>query len=269
MIRHVFFALIFFVLPITLSAQNNVITGKVTGPNANALANVSVIIKGTAIGTATGPDGTYKISGTKPSGNILVFTSVGYGDQEIAQKVRLVINVQMVTADQSLNAVVVVGYGTQKRSDISGSVATVKVSNLVSQPTADITAMLRGQVPGLNVSVNDARPGGSSNVLLRGIRSLKGSNSPLYVVDGVPITTSINDLNIDDIESISVLKDASSQAIYGSRASNGVILITTKRGTNTDNKVHVSYQGLVSFQNVHANFSLYSPQQFIQLRREA
>ena len=262
-----FLSLLFFSFP--ASAQNKIITGKVTNADGNPLQDVSVIIKGSTFGTATASDGTYKITASKPSGNILVFSSVGYGDQEVAQKDRSVINVQMVISDQSLNAVVVVGYGTQKRSDISGSVATINVSNLVSQPSADITGMLRGQVPGLNVSVNDARPGGSSNVLLRGIRSLKGSNSPLYVVDGVPITTSINDLNIDDIASISVLKDASSQAIYGSRASNGVILITTKRGSNTDNKVHISYQGIVSYQNVHANFSLYSPQQYIQLRREA
>lgn len=257
-----------FFLTFSASAQN-VITGKVTGPDGKPLPKVSVIIQGTSMGTATSSDGTYSISATKPSGNTLVFSSVGYEDQKISQKGKSVINVQLSTSEQSLNNVVVVGYGTQRRSDISGSVATIKVSNLVNQPTADITGMLRGQVPGLNVTVNDARPGGSSNVLLRGIRSLKGSNSPLYVVDGVPITTSINDLNIDDIASISVLKDASSQAIYGSRASNGVILITTKRGSNTDNKVHISYSGFLSYQNVHANFSLYSPQQYIQLRREA
>ncbi len=264
-----FFFLSLLLLPGITLAQTNQIKGKVTDESGQPLPKASVLIKGTSIGTFTAGDGTFTLNPAKPSGNTLLVSSVGYKDMEVSQQGNDFINVQLKLADESLNSVVVVGYGTQKRSDISGSVATIKVGNLVDQPTADITGMLRGQVPGLNVTVNDARPGGSSNVLLRGIRSLKGSNSPLYVVDGVPITTSINDLDIDDIASISVLKDASSQAIYGSRASNGVILITTKRGSNTDNKVHISYGGFVSYQNVHANFSLYSPQQYIQLRREA
>jgi TonB-linked SusC/RagA family outer membrane protein len=128
--------------------------------------------------------------------------------------------------------------------------------------------MLKGQVAGLNVSVGSARPGGSSNVLLRGTNSLKGSTSPLYVVDGFPVS-SINEINVDDIESISVLKDASAQAIYGARASNGVILITTRRGSDTKGKINVKYDGYVSVQNVRANFDVFSPEEYMQLRREA
>ena len=250
-----------------VSAQSKSISGKVVDDEGMELPGVTIMVKGATTGTITDIDGNYDI--TVPSANdVLVFTYVGMEKKEEKVGNRSRIDVSMKTSSYAVDEVVVVGYGTQRRSDISGAVATVKVDNLISKPTADLEGMLKGQVAGLYVTSSDARPGGSSNVLLRGTRSLKGGNSPLYIVDGVALG-SINEINVDDIESISVLKDAASQAIYGARASNGVILITTRRGSDTKNKVRVSYNGYFSIQNVIKNFDVFSPEEYYQLRREA
>lgn len=247
--------------------QPNSITGKVVDTSGTSLPGVSVVVKGTTTGTITDVNGYYSISNI-PANSMLQFTFVGMKAQEIAVNGRQVINVTLISEIINVDEVVIVGYGSQRKSDISGSVATVKADKLIAQPTTDLQGMLKGKVAGLYVTMNDARPGGNSTVLLRGTRSLKGENSPLYVVDGVALS-SINELNINDVETISVLKDASSQAIYGARASNGVILITTKRGSNTGNKVKVSYNAYYSIQNVDPNFEIFSPEEYYQLRREA
>ena len=248
-------------------AQSRTITGKVTDSGKSSLPGVTVILKGTTTGTITDVDGKYTLNCT-PDAKTLVFSYIGMKSQEVAIGTSSTINVMLESDVFGVDEVVVVGYGTQKRSDITGSVASVKTDELIAQPTADLQGMLKGKVAGLYVTMGDARPGGDSNVLLRGTRSLKGGNSPLYVVDGVALS-SINELNIDDVESISVLKDASSQAIYGARASNGVILITTKRGSNTKNKVNVTYNSYYSIQNVDPHFEIFSPEEYFQLRREA
>lgn len=248
-------------------AQSRTISGKVTEAGGETLPGVSVLVKGTSRGTVTDSNGTYSLT-MDPNNRTLVFSYIGMKTREVLVGSSATVNVTLEPDFVGVDEVVVVGYGTQKRSDISGSVTTVKTDELIAQPTTDLQGMLKGKVAGLYVTMSDARPGGSSNVLLRGIRSLKGGNSPLYVVDGVAMS-SINELNIDDVESISVLKDASSQAIYGARASNGVILITTKRGANTNNQVKISYNGYYSIQNVDPNFEIFSPEEYIQLRREA
>ncbi|MCX6325737.1 MAG: TonB-dependent receptor [Bacteroidia bacterium] len=248
-------------------AQQKTLTGKVSDEDGVGLAGVNVVQKGTTNGTTTGVDGKYSLA-VSAENPVLVFSFIGMESQEIETAGGLSINVTLKTTSFKMDEVVVVGYGTQRKSDISGSVATVKTDELIAQPTTDLQGMLKGKVAGLYVTVNDARPGGTSDVLMRGIRSLKGGNSPLYVVDGVALS-SINEINIDDVESISVLKDASAQAIYGARASNGVILITTKRGANTGNKVEVSYHGYYSIQNVNPNFEIFSPEEYIQRRLES
>ncbi|MEI6276832.1 MAG: TonB-dependent receptor, partial [Prolixibacteraceae bacterium] len=218
-------------------------------------------------GTISDNNGNYSFSNL-PANSTLLISFIGMKSQEVAIGTSSSVNITLEPQIVNVDEVVVVGYGAQKRIDISGSVATVKVDKLIAQPTTDLQGMLKGKVPGLYVTLSDARPGGSSNVLLRGIKSLKGGNSPLYVVDGVAIS-SINEININDVESLSVLKDASAQAIYGARASNGVILITTQRGANTNSKVNVSFQSYYSIQNVDPNFEIFSPEEYIQLRREA
>ncbi len=250
-----------------LYAQTSSVKGTVTSKeDGTTLPGVNVIIKGTTIGVTTDVNGKYAIA-VKP-GEILVFSFVGFQIVEIPVGTITVLNVEMQADIQDLSEIVVVGYGTRKRSDLIGSVSTVKTDKLIARPSSDLQGMLKGQVAGMYVSVGSARPGGSSNVLLRGTNSLKGSTSPLYVVDGFPVT-SINEINVDDIETISVLKDASAQAIYGARASNGVILVTTRRGSDTKGKINVNYDSYISVQNVKPNFKVFSPDEYIRLRREA
>ena len=259
--------MLLILLGINSFAQPRTISGKVTELNGGTLPGVTVVVKGTTTGTITDVNGSYSLS-IGSDARILVFSYIGMKTKEVEIGTSLSINIKLEADVVSVDEVVVVGYGTQKRSDISGSVTTVKTDALIAQPTTDLQGMLKGKVPGLYVTLSDARPGGSSNVLLRGIKSLKGGNSPLYVVDGVAISN-INEININDVESMSVLKDAASQAIYGARASNGVILITTQKGSNTSNKVKVSFQSYYSIQNVDPNFEIFSPEEYIQVRREA
>jgi TonB-linked SusC/RagA family outer membrane protein len=260
-----FFLLVFWGL--SSFAQSRNLSGKVTDLNGITLPGVTVFVKGTTTGTITDTNGTYSLA-IGQTARTLVFSYIGMKTQEVGIGAISTINIKLEAEVVSVDEVVVVGYGTQKRGEISGAVSTVKVKDLIAQPTSDLQGMLKGKVPGLYVTLNDARPGGSSNVLLRGIKSLKGGNSPLYIVDGVAISN-INEININDVESISVLKDAASQSIYGARASNGVILITTLRGSNTNNKTKVSFQSYYSVQNVDPNFEIYSPEEYVQLRREA
>jgi TonB-linked SusC/RagA family outer membrane protein len=253
--------------PGQLMAQTKVVRGTViSGDDKQSLPGVNVSIKGTTTGVVTDINGQYSI--TVSSKDVLVFSFIGYKTVEIAVGGQTEINTTLVPGSVALDELVVVGYGNKKKSDLIGSVSSVKAAELVGTPTSDLQGMLKGQVAGLNVSVSSAAPGGSSTVLLRGINSLKGGTEPLYVVDGFPVA-SVNEINVNDVETVSVLKDASAQGIYGARASNGVILITTKRGENTRGKSQVSYNGYIGIQNVKTNLKLYSPEEYIQLRREA
>ncbi len=263
----VFYLLLALVFSERLLAQNVQVTGKITsGDDGNSLPGVSIVVKGTTNGVLSDINGFYSIS-SKPD-DVLVFSYIGYRAVDVQVGKQAVINIVLQLQAKELDEIVVIGYGTKKRTDLVGSVSTVKPTNMVARPSSDIQGMLRGQVAGLAVTVGSARPGGSSNVLLRGNNSLLANTSPLYIVDGIPVT-SINEINVEDIESLSVLKDASSQAIYGARASNGVILITTKRGSDTKGKINVKYDGYVSVQNVRPHFTVFSPEEYIQLRREA
>lgn len=247
--------------------QRREITGNVKDAKGITLPGVSVVVKGTTNGTTTDANSQFSLS-VPTDAKTLVFSFIGMKTIEVPIGTSNSFSVVLEEETVGVDEVVVVGYGTQKRSGISGSVATVKTKDLVAKPSSDLQGMLKGKVPGLYVSLSDARPGGSSNVLLRGIKSLKGGNAPLYVVDGVAISN-INEININDVESISVLKDAASQSIYGARASNGVILITTIKGSNTGNKVNVNFQSYYSVQNVDPNFVIFSPEEYLQIRREA
>ncbi|MGQ1948389.1 SusC/RagA family TonB-linked outer membrane protein [Geofilum sp. OHC36d9] len=249
-----------------LMQQQKTISGRVTDDIGDPLPGVSVVIKGTVQGTITHKDGRYTLSNV-PADATLQFSFIGMTTQEIFVGNQLNISVKMLPDAISLDEVVAIGYGTQRRSEITGSVSTVKVENLVAQPTADLEGMLKGSIPGLYVTSGNVRPGATSSVLLRGTSSLKGGNEPLYVIDGVPVEN-IQDLNINDIENISVLKDASAQGIYGSRAANGVILITTKRGKNLNGKVSVSYNGYISYQNMAPNFRVFNGDEYVAVRRE-
>lgn len=261
----VFFSL--FILQLNAFAQEITISGKVTSSRDHeTLPGVSIQVKGTAKRTVTDVKGNYRI--TVNSKDVLLFTYIGFTPEEVpvAQARGNVLNAELNENVTQLSDVVVVGYGTQRKSDVSGSIVSVKSEALNAVPTTSISEMLRGKASGIQITTESSRPGGSSNILIRGQRSLSGGNAPLYIVDNVPVNN-INDINSADIASLEILKDAASQAIYGSRAANGVILITTKRGV--EGKVSVEYNGYTGVQQLKKNFSLYSPSEWANLRREA
>lgn len=253
---------LFLLLP--LAAQQRSISGVVKDNAGEPLIGVSIMVKGTTNGSISDLDGNYSLSSVS-SGSTLVFSYMGYETKEVAVLNQSVINVTLEEDNKILDEVVVVGYGTQKKSDLTGSVVSVKAEDMNAIPTSSIAEMLRGQAAGVVITQNSARPGGGSDITIRGKKSLTGGNSPLYIVDGVPVEN-IDDFNSQDIASLEILKDASSQSIYGARASNGVILITTKRGT--ENKTTVDLSAYVGTQHAKRNFDLYSPEEWITLRRE-
>ena len=213
------------------------ISGVVRDDKGETLPGVNIVLKGTTTGTVTDNDGSYSIN-VPNEDDILVFSSIGYTTQEVPVNGRTVIDVALAEDVQSLEEVVVIGYGIIRKSDLTGSVGTVKEAQLKERPVASLAQGLAGRIAGVQVNSNSGRPGGRTNVRIRGFSSINTSNSPLYVVDGVAMpagnqvqaTQAIDYINSNDIVSVEVLKDASSTAIYGARGANGVILVTTKRG---------------------------------------
>lgn len=203
---------------------------------------------------------------SSPSDENIVFSFTGFKDEVLPIGERSHFEITMKDDFQMLEKVIVVGYGTQRRSDVTGAIASVTSEQLNSTPTISVGEMLRGAAAGVHVSLGSAEPGGSSSVLIRGRRSLSGDNAPLYIVDGVPMS-GIDDINSNDIESMEILKDASSQSIYGARAANGVILITTKRGK--EGSLKVSYNGYVAVQDISRNFEFYNGAEWAAYRKEA
>ena len=203
------------------------ITGTVTDEKGLPLPGVSVKVKGTTSGIITDGNGKYAIT-VNDNKAVLEFTFLGFTKQEISINGRTEINVKLLEAQTALNEVVVIGYGTVKRSDLTGAVASVKGSDIKAQGVSDVTKALQGKMPGVTIEAAGGDPGSGTRILIRGVGTL-GNSAPLYIVDGVQVA-SINNLNQADIESIDVLKDASAAAIYGSRAANGVVLVTTKSG---------------------------------------
>ncbi len=230
-----------FLLFLSLFAfsQTRTVTGRVTDARDDkGLASVSVQVKGSGTGTTTDQTGAYSI--TVPSSqSVLVFSYAGLGTKEFTVGNQNTINVQLASANTSMDEVVVVGYGTRKKSDLTGAVGSVRAAQLQERPAASLNEALAGRISGVQVNTNSGRPGGQTNIRIRGFSSINSSNNPLYVIDGVFLPTgtqtqnsnAIDYINPNDIASIEVLKDASATAIYGARGANGVILITTKHGT--------------------------------------
>jgi TonB-linked SusC/RagA family outer membrane protein len=240
------------------------VKGKITDEMGQPLEGATILVKGTNNGTKTDANGNFSINAEPNS--TLIISYVGYETLEVKIGNQATVTVKLKTAITTGEQIIVVGYGSQRKSDVTGAVSKVDLDKVKVIPTTNIAEMLRGQASGVQITLISARPGGTSNILIRGRNSIRGGNDPLIVLDGFPIE-SINDVSPDDIASIEVLKDAASQAIYGARASNGVILITTKKGRTGKMKVNVS--SYFATQNLTKNFELYSPEEFAQLRREA
>jgi TonB-dependent starch-binding outer membrane protein SusC len=225
--------------------QQKAVTGKVTSTSGDPLPGVSVVVKGTTTGTVTGSDGHYSLSNL-PAQATLLFSFVGMKTQEINAEGKSTINVTLTEESIGLDEVVAIGYGTVKKSDLTGSVASVKASQLVeAKSSANFESLLQGRAAGVTIinSGND-NPTGGVSVRVRGLSSINGSNSPLVVVDGIPVgeAGALKNINPAVIETIEVLKDASSTAIYGSRGANGVIMVTTKRGKEGKATVFVDHK---------------------------
>jgi TonB-linked SusC/RagA family outer membrane protein len=235
------------VLPLSLRAQNLNISGTVVDANGDPVTGASVVVKGSSAGTLTGVGGSYSI--TAPADATLVFSFLGLASKEEAVEGRGRIDVALSESSQAIDEVVVVGYGTMRKSDVTGSISTTKGSDIIKIQSFNALEGLRGKAAGVNIFSNTGQPGGELRVVIRGISTINASASPLYVVDGV-VMSDFNLLNPNDIESIEVLKDASSAAIYGARGANGVILVTTKRGGNTGNRAQVSYDGSASISSM-------------------
>jgi TonB-linked SusC/RagA family outer membrane protein len=233
--------------------------GTITDAKGSSLAGVTVMIKGTVRGTISDMNGNYSLTVNAPA--TLVYTFVGFKTQEIYISDQKTANVKMIEESNSLDAVVVVGYGTQSKRNIAGSVSSVKMGQTRDLPNTNITEDLRGRVAGVQFT-SDGRPGQTGAILVRGARSLSGGNNPLIVVDGTFFNGSLGDINPSDIESIDVLKDASAAAIYGSRAANGVILITSKKG-NTD-KPAVQLNAYSGISRPSREIKLLSPQRYLE-----
>lgn len=213
------------------------VTGIVKDNTGEPIIGVNVIIKGTSNGTITDANGNFFLSNVKGT-DVLVFSYIGYVSHEINVGNRSQFNVTLAEDSETLDEVVVIGYGTVKRRDLTGSVASVSGDRLLKNPVSNVAEALQGQLPGVSVTSQDGRPGGSISIRVRGGNSITQSNDPLFIVDGVQVSN-IDDIPADNIESIDVLKDAASTAIYGARGANGVIMITTK--SSKEAKTTVSY----------------------------
>ncbi|TNE58695.1 MAG: SusC/RagA family TonB-linked outer membrane protein [Bacteroidetes bacterium] len=249
--KHFLFSLVLIPLGAIILPAQGTITGMVKDDAGNALVGATVQAKGTSTGTSTGLEGRYKLQvprGTKE----LLFSYTGFQPQTISITGRSVVDVVLTEALYDIDEVVVVGYGAKKRSELVGSSAQIKSDELEQIPVSSLDQMLQGKVPGLSISAISGTPGSVSQVRIRGISSVNAGNEPLYVIDGVPVSTDklagfrtssldmMATLNANDIESVTVLKDASATAAYGARGSNGVIVITTKKGKSGKTKFNLS-----------------------------
>jgi TonB-linked SusC/RagA family outer membrane protein len=254
----------------TAWSQDRVVTGRVADDAGSGMPGVNVLVKGTSAGTTTDADGRYSLAVPASSETVLVYSFIGYLTQEQAVGSRTTVDVQLAVDVVQLSEVVVVGYGTQQKRDVTSSISSINSEAITKIPTGNTMDAMKGQIAGVDVLQTGGRPGQAPTITIRGRRSLTASNDPLFVVDGIPMTsgtTTIQDFNPSDIQSMEVLKDAASQAIYGSRGSNGVILITTKRGKPGETRVNFTTSYGIS--KPWRTIPMMNGEQFADLKREA
>jgi TonB-linked SusC/RagA family outer membrane protein len=266
--KKLLYFLVFTLLSFTANAQLSKVSGTVTNTENTPIQGVSVRLKGGKASTLTNADGKFTISLTeKLSTKSLVFMSIGYASKEVLISNQDNIAVKLVSTVSDLDDVVVVGYGTQRKRDLTGAVAKVDISDLQKAPVRSFEEALGGRVAGVQVTSSDGQPGSTNNIIIRGNNSITQDNSPLWVVDGVPIENpNNNSVNPADIESIEVLKDASATAIYGARAANGVIMVTTKKGVV--GKTKFSFASSYAEQEIIKIVKVLSPYEFVRYQNE-
>jgi TonB-linked SusC/RagA family outer membrane protein len=249
----------------TALSQQQTVQGTVTDNYGDTLPGVNIIIKGTNTGTVSDMNGVYSLNIDDPKRTVLIFRFIGFADKEVSVDGRLVINVKMEEESIGLDEVVAIGYGTVRKRDLTGSVASVSGSDLQDVPITSTAQAITGRLAGVQITTTEGSPDAEIKIRVRGGGSITQDNSPLYIVDGFPVS-SINDIAPTDIESIDVLKDASSTAIYGARGANGVIIITTKEGVEGD--VQVSYNMYYGIKKIANTLDVLDPYEYVKWQYE-
>lgn len=252
-----------------LHAQSLAVSGKVIDGTGLEVIGANITVKGKAgVGTITNIDGQYTLTVDDAKNAVLVFSYIGMSTLEVPVKGRAKIDVTMKDDAKVLDEVVVTGYGYTKRGDLTGSVVSVKSEDLMQTPTADATQALVGRVAGVQVVQSEGAPGASVSIRVRGGISITQSNEPLYIIDGFPSEDGMSNLDPAEIETIDILKDASSTAIYGARGANGVVVITTKKGTKDSSKMTVSFDSYIGIKKIARKLPVLSPEEFVTLDYE-
>jgi TonB-dependent starch-binding outer membrane protein SusC len=246
--------------------QNITVKGRVTREGGLPAQSASVLVKGTKAGTITDDNGNYEIG--VPEKGTLVISALDMVPQEIKVDGRTNINIVLLPNNKSMEEVIVVGYGTQRKEAVTGSVASISGDRMRDVPAPNISQAIQGRVAGVDISQTSTKPGATMQILIRGQRSLTASNDPFVVLDGIPFPGSIADINPNDIKSIEILKDASATAIYGSRGANGVILLTTNKGQK-GGKARIAYNSYVGLQTLFAEYPMMNGPEFVALRKAA
>lgn len=245
-------------------AQDKLVKGLVSDQQKQPIEGVTVSVKGGTRSTTTDSKGTFSIEAG--NGVVLVFTNVGYKTAEVPVGANNSVQVTLQSDDIAMEEVVVIGYGTQRKEAVTGSVASVSGTTMNEVPAANISRALQGRIAGVNMQQNSSKPGSPMQIRIRGTRSLTADNNPLIVLDGIPFAGSISDINPADIKSVDVLKDASATAIYGSRGANGVILVTTNKG-RMGQQAQLAYNGFTGLRTVFAKYPMMSGPEFAEMRR--
>jgi len=259
----------FLMLPLLLFSlwsfgQTNLVRGTVTDENGAPMPGVNVVIQGTITGTITDVNGKYQIQAN--AGSTLTFSFIGYNAQSVVVGTQKEINIKLLSSELQIGDVVVVGYGTQRKEAVTGSVASIGGDDIREIASSNFTNSIQGRLPGVELSQNSTRPDATMQIRIRGTRSLTASNDPLVVLDGIPFVGSINEINTNDIKSLDILKDASATAVYGSRGANGVIIITTNRGQKGQ-KAKITYNGNYSVNKIFARYPMMDGPEFVALRK--
>ncbi|WP_229311001.1 SusC/RagA family TonB-linked outer membrane protein [Larkinella soli] len=255
--------------------QERRVSGRVTADESGeGLPGVSVTIKNTVRGTTTDASGNFALTIPNDGSSVLVFSFIGYMTQEVPVGNQSVVNLALKQSDQTLSEVVVVGYGTQRKADVTGSIASINTRTIRDQPVPNIVEGLTGRLPGVLIQQNTGAPGNSPSIKIRGLGSISAGNGPLVVIDGQPLNSGdlnngggLNLLNPNDIEKIDILKDASATAIYGSRGANGVVVVTTKRGRSGQARLNLDYY--TGVQQITKKMDMLDAQQFAEFSKEA
>ncbi len=258
---------LFLILSTSLMAQQQAASGKVKGSDGGPVIGASVSVVGTSRGASTDGEGNFKINVSR--NETLRISSIGYNSTDVVYTGQKSIDVTLTVDNKTLNEIVVVGYGSQNKKEITGAVQTISYKDLKDLPVTQIGQKLQGQLAGVQINQTTGKPGTGMNVRIRGQLSVSAGSDPLYVVDGFPITGSIGAMNPDEIEDISILKDASSTSLYGSRAANGVVLITTKKGKGAG--MTVSFNAFTGTQNVpmKGRLDMMNAEEFAQFKKES